>query len=61
MNLTNSYRNKYFTKRTLNKFDVLHELYHHIVYANDWVMSERVEERKANTYARRVLKASFSA
>jgi len=47
----------YFTKKGLNKRNVLHELYHHIVYVNDWVMDERMEERKANTYARRVLES----
>lgn len=47
----------YFTKRGLNKSNVLHELYHHLSYVNDWVMSERMEERKANRYARNILKS----
>jgi hypothetical protein len=46
----------YFTKRGLNKPNVLHELYHHLAYVNDWSMSERREESEANRYARKVLK-----
>ena len=54
------YENKaYFTKKGLNKRNILHELYHHLAYANDWDMSERMEEKKANNYARRILKGSF--
>jgi len=45
----------YFPKRGLNKRNILHELYHHIVYVNDWIMSDRLEEKKANTYAKRVI------
>jgi hypothetical protein len=45
-----------FTKRGLNKSNVLHELYHHLAYVNEWDMSERSEESKANEYARKVLK-----
>lgn len=51
------YKNKaYFTRRGLNKRNVLHELYHHIVYVNDWTMSLIVEEKRANTFARALLK-----
>lgn len=42
----------YFTKRGLNKSNVLHELYHHIAYVNEWNLSERREEIEANEYAR---------
>jgi hypothetical protein len=42
----------YFTKKGLNKRTVLHELYHHLVYVNELEMSERQEERDANSYAR---------
>lgn len=41
----------HFKKKTLNKDNVLHELYHHIVSMNGLDMSERSEERKANSYA----------
>jgi len=52
------YENKaYFTKKGLNKRNVLHELYHHLAYVNDWDMSERMEERKANAYARKVMES----
>jgi hypothetical protein len=46
----------YFTKRGLNKSNVLHELYHHLAYLNEWSMSERTEEVEANEYSRKVLK-----
>ena len=46
----------YFSKRGLNKRNVLHELYHHLAYVNDWDVSERMEEREANRYVRKVMK-----
>jgi len=46
----------YFTKRGLTKRTILHELYHHLAYVNEWNMSERREEREADKYARKVLK-----
>jgi hypothetical protein len=42
----------YFKKKGLKKRLVLHELYHYIAEAYELVMSERMEERKANTYTR---------
>lgn len=45
-----------FTKKALNKRNVLHELYHHIVEAYELEMSERTEERMAKRYVRQVLK-----
>jgi hypothetical protein len=42
----------YFTKRGLNKCNVLHELYHHLVYVNGLEMSATKEERAANSYAK---------
>jgi len=45
----------YFTKRGLSKRNVLHELYHHIVEVKDWNMKEKVEESKANRYAKAFL------
>jgi len=46
----------YFTKRGLNKRNVLHELDHHLAYGKKWEMSERIEETEASRYARRVLR-----
>lgn len=46
----------YFIKRGLNKSNVLHELYHHLAYVNEWGVSERREETEANEYTRKILK-----
>jgi hypothetical protein len=47
------FQNKaYFTKRGLTKRTILHELYHHLVYANDLEMPKSKEERDASRYAR---------
>lgn len=46
----------YFTRRGLNRRNVLHELYHHLAYVSDWDISERMEERQANRYVRKVVK-----
>jgi hypothetical protein len=46
----------YFTKRELNKSNVLHELYHHVAYVYEWNMTERREETEADEYARTILK-----
>jgi len=45
-----------FTKKGLNKRNVLHELYHHIVDSNGLEMSERKEEREAVVFVREMLK-----
>lgn len=42
----------YFTKRGLTKRTVLHELYHHLVYANHLDMKETKEERAADRYSK---------
>jgi len=42
----------YFTKKGLNKRTILHELYHHLVYMNGVNMSQRIEEKAANSFAR---------
>jgi hypothetical protein len=42
----------HFTRRGLTKRTVLHELYHHLVYVNDWDMTETKEERAANGYSK---------
>ena len=47
-----------FTKKGLNKRNVLHELYHHIVENNGLEMSERREEMEANLFVREVMKKS---
>jgi hypothetical protein len=49
----------YFTKRGLNKRNVLHELYHHIVELYGLEMPSRKEEKHANQYARKVLRITF--
>lgn len=51
----------YFTKRGLDKFNVLHEFYHHLAYTHEWDMRERREEQEANRFARTVLKKSSKA
>jgi hypothetical protein len=51
------YRNRaYFVRRFLNKRTVLHELYHHIVDAKRITMPLGEEERKAEEFAREVMK-----
>jgi hypothetical protein len=45
----------YFSKKGLNKNTVLHELYHHLVEANDIEIPLRKEEREANGFARNFL------
>jgi hypothetical protein len=42
----------YFTKRGLNKQTIIHELYHHLVYADGLEVSQRTEEKAASSYAR---------
>jgi len=41
-----------------SKFNVLHELYHHIVENKGLEISETKEERKANRFVRAVMKKS---
>jgi hypothetical protein len=45
-----------FTKKGLNKRNILHELYHHIVENNGLEMSEKIEEMEANRFAREVMR-----
>lgn len=47
----------YFTQRGLNKRFVLHEFYHHLVYAKDLDMQSAVEEKDARNYAREFLRS----
>jgi hypothetical protein len=41
----------YFKKKGLKKRTVLHELYHHLVEANEWDIPDTKEEKDANSYA----------
>lgn len=47
----------YFTKRGLNKHNILHEFYHHLVYRTDLEMSESMEESKANRFTRVIMES----
>jgi hypothetical protein len=50
-------RNKaYFTRRGMNKRNVLHELYHHLVDIKGIEMPRWKEERMANLFVREVMK-----
>jgi hypothetical protein len=52
-NSASYFRNRaYFTKKGLAKRTVLHELYHHLVYANHLEMPYRKEEKAADSYAK---------
>lgn len=45
-------RQAFFTKRGLKKRNVLHELCHHLVCEMGFELSEKAEEREANSYAK---------
>ncbi|MCK4478317.1 hypothetical protein KAU88_07315 [Candidatus Bathyarchaeota archaeon] len=45
-----------FTKKGLNKRNVLHELYHHIVENKGLEMSDRKEEKEASSFSRKFTK-----
>ena len=45
-----------FTRKGLNKRNVLHELYHHIVEANEIEMSKMKEEKIAGLFVREVMR-----
>jgi len=45
-----------FTKKGLNKKNVLHELYHHIANNKGIELSEKMEERKASRFASEVMR-----
>ena len=52
-NIALYYENRaYFTKKGLKKRTVLHELYHHLVRAKGFDVSNQIEEKEANHYAR---------
>lgn len=46
----------YFTKRGLNKRTVLHELYHHLLEANNLNMARLKEEKEAGMYSKHLLR-----
>ena len=48
-----------FTKKGLNKENVLHELYHHIVNNKGLEISEKKEEREASRFVREVMRKSW--
>ena len=45
-----------FSKRGLNKRNVLHELYHHVVEKKGLEMSNKKEESLANLFVREIMK-----
>ena len=42
----------YFTKRSLRKIIILHEVYHHLINEKDLEIKENIEENEANKFAR---------
>ena len=46
----------YFAKKGLNRRTILHEFYHHLTFVGGLEMASNFEERKANEFARRVMK-----
>lgn len=48
-----------FTKKGLNRRNVLHELYHHIVNSKDLEISEKREEREASRFVREIMRKSW--
>jgi len=49
----------YFKKTGLNKWNILHEFYHHLVYVYDWDMKVFEEEKKAIWYSKGIMKKGF--
>jgi hypothetical protein len=47
----------FFTKKGLTKRTVLHEFYHHLIETKGLELPERTEEKEANDYAKRLLRA----
>ena len=45
----------YFKKRGLNKRNVLHEFYHHLIYVYNLGVINNIEGRDANRYSKIVL------
>lgn len=49
----------YFKKRGLNKRNVLHKFYHHLVNVFNWDMIIKLEERRANSYVSVLMKKAL--
>ena len=47
-----------FTKKGLNKRNVLHEIYHHIVHHNGLEIPEKKEEREASRFVIKIMRKS---
>lgn len=47
----------YFKKKGLNKANVLHEFFHHLIYIRKLETTESTEERGANRFAREILRS----
>jgi len=45
-----------FTKKGLNKRNVLHELYYHIAYNEGLEISEKKEEQEASRFVRKIMR-----
>ena len=41
-----------FWKSSLNKQNVIHEFYHHLLFTKGFELQERVEEKEANVYVK---------
>ncbi len=51
------YENKaYFSKRWLNRSNVLHEVFHHILENKGLEMSEKKEEMEADVFVRKIIR-----
>ena len=46
----------FFSRKSLNKRNLLHEFYHHIIIETGIELPERVEEKEANNFAKEFLK-----
>ena len=52
------YDNKaYFKKSGLRKRNVLHEFFHHLACLKDLELPERIEEKEANNYSKKLARA----
>ena len=48
-----------FRKSSLNRTNVLHEFYHHLTAKKHLELSESIEEKEANSYARKFLLSHY--
>jgi hypothetical protein len=46
----------YFSKRSLNKRNILHEFYHHLIETKGLDLPEQTEEKQANGYVSEFIK-----